>query len=111
MNPHDAAHALAGALKKSPEFSAFKEARDKLKEDKVAEGILNDLREIQLELQELHLEGKDISGESDERYKKLSDAASFNLTVKAYVEAEYRFAILMMDIQKIIGDAVDVGDE
>ena len=108
MNPHDAAHALASALKKSPEFSAFKEAQKKLKEDPTAESILNDLREIQLELQELHLEGKEISGDTDEKYKKLSDAANFNLTVKAFVEAEYRFAILMMDIQKIIGDAVDL---
>ena len=108
MNPHDAAHALASSLKKSPEYNAFKEAQKKLKEDPAAEAILNDLREIQLELQELHLEGKEISDERDEKYKKLSDAANFNLTVKAFVEAEYRFAILMMDIQKIIGDAVDI---
>lgn len=110
MNPHDSAHALAAALKKSPEFQGFVKAYRQLKEDSSANGIINDFRKIQLEIQKLQIEDSEVPPEKEEKYKKLAEVANMNLTVKNFVEAEYRLAVLVRDIQKIIAEAIDVGE-
>ena len=43
-----------------------------------------------------------------DRYKKLAEIANMNLVVKNYVEAEYRLAVLVGDIQRIIAEAIEV---
>ncbi len=108
MNPYDAAHSLAASIKKSNEYQSFKQAYQELKNDSTANNIFNDLRKIQLEIQEHQIKGEDVPAETEEKFKKLSEAASYNLTVKNFMEAEYRFATIIKDIQKIIADAVEV---
>lgn len=108
MNPYDSAHALAASLKKSAEYQGFLKAYRQLGEDATAKNILDDLREIQMEVQKHQLQEEEIPAEKEEKYKKLSDAANFNLTVKNFIEAEYKLAVMIRDIQKIIADAIDI---
>ncbi|MFY9114864.1 MAG: YlbF family regulator [Dethiobacteria bacterium] len=108
MNPYDSAHALAAALKKSTEFQAFAQAFRRLKDDSTANSIIEDFRRMQIEIQQLHIEGQEVPAEKEEKYKKLAEIANMNLVVKNYVEAEYRLAVLVGDIQRIIAEAIEV---
>lgn len=110
MNPYDSAHALAAELKKSSEYQGFLKAYRELNEDTTAKNILDDLREIQVQIQTHQIKGEEIPAEKEEKHKKLSEAANLYLTVKNFIEAEYRLAVLIRDIQKIIADAIDVGE-
>ncbi|MFO8191489.1 MAG: YlbF family regulator [Bacillota bacterium] len=107
MNPHDAAHALAKALRESEEFKTLREIQKKLKNDETARNMLLDFRRQQLELQKQHLSGVEVSSEQEEKLEKLFEVINMNTDVKNFLEAEYRAAVLMRDIQKIIGEATE----
>ncbi|OPL09935.1 MAG: hypothetical protein AVO34_04455 [Firmicutes bacterium ML8_F2] len=107
MNPHDAAHILAKALRESEEFKTLKEIQKKLKSEETARNMLLDFRRQQLELQKQHLTGVEVSSEQEEKLEKLFEVINMNTDVKNFLEAEYRTAVLMRDIQKIIGEATE----
>ncbi len=112
MNPYDAAHRLARALKESDEFNEFKKAQQELKADQTAKKMVLDLRGKQLELQRQKLSGLEVSKEQEERLQKLLEVVNMNLVAKRFIEAEYRAAVLLQDVQKIIGEATgDIYDE
>lgn len=105
MNPYDAAHMLAKALRESSEYKNFREAQEALKSEASAREMLLDFRKQQLELQRQRLAGLEVAPEQEEKLEKLYQIISMNITVKRFMEAEYRFGLLMQDIQKIIAGA------
>ena len=104
MNPYDAAHMLAKALRESSEYRNFRDAQEALKSEASAKEMLLDFRKQQLELQRQKLAGLELAPEQEEKLEKLYQIISMNLTVKRFMEAEYRFGVLMQDIQKIIAE-------
>ncbi|MBM4235153.1 MAG: YlbF family regulator [Firmicutes bacterium] len=107
MNPYDAAHTLAKALRESNEFKELKEAQINLKGDRSALNMLTDFRKQQFELQKQQLSGLEVADEQKEKIQKLFEVISLNTLVKNYMQAEYRVAVLLQDIQKTIGEATD----
>ncbi|MCG0274814.1 MAG: YlbF family regulator [Thermosediminibacteraceae bacterium] len=107
MNVYDAAHELARALSRSQEYLELKAAREELKKDPQAEGMLKDLRTKQLEVEALKLSGKP-SEEAEKQLQNLYNIVSCHSGIRKYLEAEKRFLFLMTDIQKIIARAVDL---
>jgi len=105
MNPYNAAHNLAKALRESAEFKEMKDATEALKTDQSAKQMLMDFRNKQLELQKQKMSGVEVSKEQEEKLEKLLEVVNMNLTAKRYLQAEYKMAVLLQDIQKIIGDA------
>lgn len=102
MNVYDHAHALARALKSSPEYRSFMEAKKNLEADKTAKDMLMDYLNVQMEIQEQKAKGIEVSAEQKSRLDKLFEVINLNLTVKNYLNAEYRFTVMWGDIQKII---------
>ena len=105
MNPYDAGHSLAKALQESSEYKNFREAQDALKGDESARNMLIDFRKQQLELQKQKVSGLEVSEEQEDKLEKLYQVISINLTVKRFMEAEYRLGVLLQDVQKIIAGA------
>ena len=105
MNPHDAAHALAKALHESADFKELKDAQAALKADHSARNMLIDFRTEQLELQKQQLSGIEVSSEQEEKLEKLFEVINMNTTIKRFLQSEYRVAVLLRDVHKIIGDA------
>jgi cell fate (sporulation/competence/biofilm development) regulator YlbF (YheA/YmcA/DUF963 family) len=105
VNPYDAAHMLAKALRESPEFKGYKDAQELLAKDNTAREMLVDFRREQLRLQKQKLAGLEVAPEQQERLNKLFEVLNLNLTVKRYLDAEFRFSRLLADVQKIISDA------
>ena len=105
MNPHDAAHALAKALRESPDFKELKEAQEALKAETSAKDMLLDFRREQFEIQKQQLSGIEVSEEQKEKLEKLYEVVNMNMLVKRFLQAEYRVAVILQDVHKIIGDA------
>ncbi len=107
MNPYDAAHALAKALRESTEFKELKEAQTNLKADSAALNMLIDFRKEQFELQKQQLSGIEVAPEQKEKLEKLFEVISMNTLIKNFMQLEYRVAVLLQDVQKTIGEATD----
>jgi len=105
MNPYNAAHNLARALRESAEFKEMKDATGALKDDQSAKQMVMDLRNQQIELQKQKQSGIQVSKEQEEKLEKLLEVVNMNLTAKRFLQAEYKMAVLLQDIQNIIGDA------
>ena len=106
MNPYDLAHQLSKALQSSPQFVNFKQAQDKIKNDPSAREMLEDFRRQQLQLQKQIMAGLEIAPEQEEKLEKLHSIINMNTHIKEFMEAEYRLAVLMRDIEKIIADSL-----
>lgn len=105
MNPYDAAHILAKALRESPEFKGYGDAQELLTKDSAAREMLLDFRKEQFRLQRQKLAGLEVAPEQFEKLDKLFEVLNLNLTVKRFLDAEFRFSRLIGDIQKIINEA------
>jgi len=107
MNVYDHAHALAKAIKTSGEYRAFKQAQENLEKDGAAKEMLADFRKKQWELNSKKLRGEKISSEEEKALSKAWEIIQFNKTVKEYLEKEYRFSVLLSDVQKIITEPLE----
>ncbi len=107
MNPYDAAHHLVKAIRESDELKEFKKARDDLKSDESAKRMFIDLRNKQIELQKQSLSGIEVSQEQKEKVNKLLEIVSMNIVAKRFLEADYKMARLLQDVQNIIGEAAE----
>jgi cell fate (sporulation/competence/biofilm development) regulator YlbF (YheA/YmcA/DUF963 family) len=105
VNPYDAAHILAKALRESPEFKGYGDAQGLLAKDSAAREMLLDFRKEQFRLQRQKLAGLEVAPEQFEKLDKLFEVLNLNLTVKRFLDAEFRFSRLIGDIQKIINEA------
>jgi cell fate (sporulation/competence/biofilm development) regulator YlbF (YheA/YmcA/DUF963 family) len=105
MNPHDAAHLLAKTLRESTDFKELKNAQAALKTDQSARGMLLDFRNEQIEMQRQQLSGIEVAPEREEKLEKLFEVINMNTIIKSFLQAEYRVAVLLQDVHKIIGDA------
>lgn len=108
INVHDHAHSLARALKESPENKAFQAARSRIKGKKAKEQMIEDFHKKQLELQTQALQGKEPTEQQKEALQKLYDVIQNDPDVRDYLMAEQRLSILLNDIHKIIGDAIEI---
>ena len=107
MNPHDAAHMLAKALKESADFKELKEAQAQLKNEETARKMLLDFRKMQLELQAQQLSGVEVAPEQEQKLEKLYEVINLNTLIKHFLQTEYRVAVLLRDVHKIIGEATE----
>jgi cell fate (sporulation/competence/biofilm development) regulator YlbF (YheA/YmcA/DUF963 family) len=108
VNVHDYAHSLARALKESQEYRAFKAARERIEQKPAAKEMVADFHKKQLELQSLALQGKEPSQQQKEALERLYGVLQGDPDVRDYLLAEQRLALLMNDIYKIIGEAIDL---
>lgn len=115
MNAYDQAHELARALKASGEYRTWLDSRKQLEVDPKNKEMLNDLRRLQWELEMDMAMGREVDANKKQRLQQVSEFVNLNPTLRDHLGAEYRFAQLMADIQKILADALnewfkDAGD-
>ncbi|MDD4768583.1 MAG: YlbF family regulator [Eubacteriales bacterium] len=108
MRVYEKARELVEALKQEEIYSEFVKwqgqvfAAPRLKETLLA------LRRHEFELHRQQLKGKDASEEEKDNLRRLYETARQDDVINRYLDAEYRFSRMMLDIQKIINDAVPV---
>lgn len=108
VNVYDYAHNLARALKDSPEYKAFQSTRDRLKTRPAAEEMVRDFHKKQLDLQTLIMQGKEPSKEQTEGLERLYAVIQNDSDVRDFLMAEQRFSVIIQDVYKILGDAIEL---
>lgn len=108
VNVYDYAHNLARALKDAPEYKQFQTARNRLKGRSAAEQMVADIHKKQLELQTLIMQGKEPSKEQKEALERLYAVVQGDSDVREYLMAEQRFSVILNDVYRILGEAVDM---
>jgi cell fate (sporulation/competence/biofilm development) regulator YlbF (YheA/YmcA/DUF963 family) len=110
MNVYDRAHELAKALSMSQEYRDLKKAKDEAEANVTNKKMIQDISEKKLELQSAQLMGQELDPEKVKHFESLLEIVKVNPAVSNYLNTEYRFQVMMADIQKIIVEAVGLGD-
>ena len=106
MNPYDRAHELVRAIQDADAFRAMKVAKSQIEPDEQAKRMLNDFHMKQLEFERKQLMGEEPTQDEQEGLQKLYDVLQLHAPVRDYLMAEYQLSVLMQDIQKILGEAL-----
>lgn len=104
-NIYDRAHDLARALSASGEYRQYEEARKKLEANKENVKMLQDFRMKQLEVQQAQVMGQNADAKM-KQLEQMFQVLSLNPAINDFLQVEMRFSRMMMDVQKIIGQAV-----
>lgn len=106
MDVYNKAHQLARALQESEVYEAYKKCKVEVEKDSQAKEMLDDYQNSIKKIQEKYMAGEEVTAEEREKIEKKRNVLSLNLLVKDFLDAEHRLGITLMDIQKIISDAV-----
>lgn len=110
MNIYDSVHELAKTLQQSQEYRKYVEAKEKLQQDEKKVNELQEFRRQQLEIQIAELSGEDVEREV-EQAEKVYQILSLDPNINEFLTAEYRLSRMVANIQKILGDALDIDIE
>ena len=106
MNVYDTVNKLAQEIKNSDEFKNYKKYKQIIKENTELSENIKKFEALRYEIQISAMQGLNIENEKE---KELQDIYARLLTednVKEYFDAEFKFNILLADVNKIIGDSV-----
>jgi cell fate (sporulation/competence/biofilm development) regulator YlbF (YheA/YmcA/DUF963 family) len=106
MNLYDKAHELARAIRNSQEFQELKQAKEKVDQDPDAKRMLEDFRKRQWDLEAKMMTGNQPTQEERDALQKLHDVIQMHQAIRNYLQAEYRFSVIVGDVQKIIGESI-----
>jgi len=108
MKVYEKARELVEALQQEEIYAEFVKWQRQVFADPGLKETLLALRRHEFELHRQQLKGKELSEEEKDNLRRLYESARQDAVIKLYLEAEYRFSRMMMDIQKIINAAVPV---
>lgn len=106
MNVYDTVNKLAQEIKDSEEFNNYKKYKELVKGNQEVSEKIKRFETLRYEIQISAMQGMELNKDKE---KELQDVYTELLTkenVKEYFDAEFKFNILLADVNKIIGDAV-----
>ena len=108
MGVYEKARELVEMLKQEEVYEEFIERQQQIFAVPVLKELLMDLRRREFAIYRHQLLGKEVDLAEEETLRELHEAACQENALKLYLEAEYRFSKMMLDIQSIINAAVPV---
>lgn len=106
VSVHEIVVKLAEALTNCQEYQDFVTAKENLRKNRANGEMLDIFRQQQFQLQMAELAGQEIEDETKEQLEEQYQMLSQNPEVNEYLNAEYRFSLVMSDIQGVIAEAV-----
>ena len=106
MNVYDTANKLAYEIKQSEEYKNYKELKKKVNEDANLKEKLDNFEKLRYEIQIASIQGIEPDKEKASNMQNAYVELIQNETMKKYFDAELKFNIILTDINKIIGEAV-----
>ncbi|MDQ0254201.1 cell fate (sporulation/competence/biofilm development) regulator YlbF (YheA/YmcA/DUF963 family) [Evansella vedderi] len=101
-NPYDKAQELAGVLRNSEEFTTLKNLHEEVNKDEVAKRMLDNFRNVQLELQQKQMQGEQITEEEIQQAQKQFELVQQHETISKLMEAEQRMSQLITELNQAI---------
>lgn len=107
MTFHDNINDLVKAFKQTPEYNEYMSLKKEIKKDSDAYNKLKDFKDKQNEVQIGYLNGQEVSKEKHEEMANLYSIVIQNENCKKILEAEMKINILLADLQREVGTAVE----
>lgn len=106
MNVYDTANRLAQELKTSEEYVTYKKAKEEVQNTPELKQKLENFEKTRYEIQLAQIQGIEPDKEKGLHMQQSYLELIQNESMKVYFDAELKFNVLLGDINKIIGEAV-----
>ena len=106
MNVYDTANRLAQEIKQSEEYNNYKMAKETLN---INSELKNKITEFEKKRYETQLEAMQVYKRQQEKLKEMQDLYAeliHNDIAQKYFDAEMKFNVIIADVNKIIGEAI-----
>ncbi|MBP3951468.1 YlbF family regulator [Bacillus suaedae] len=106
-NIHDKAQELKRTLAESEEFSTLKSLHEQIAADEVANKMLENFRQLQLDLQQKQMQGIQITEEEAQKAQQQFELVQQHDLISKLMEAEQRLSVIIGDVNKIITEPLE----
>ena len=106
MNVYDTANKLAQEIKQSEEFNNYKKLKKEVESNLELKEKLDNFEKLRYEVQIASIQGLEKDNQKATDMQKAYIELIQNDVMKKYFDAELKFNVLLTDVNKIIGDAV-----
>ena len=106
MNVYDTVNKLAQEIKSSDEYKNFKKYKELIKSNNEIDSKLKKFEELRYETQISAMQGIKPEENKEKELQTVYTELSAKENVKEYFEAEFKFNVLIADVNKIIGEAI-----
>lgn len=107
MNIYDTVNKLAYEIKESEEYKKFKELKEEISKDIETSNKIQEFEKLRYEVQLASIQGIEQENEKAVELQKMYVDLVKEEKVREYFEVELKFNIILTDINKIIGEAVE----
>ena len=107
MNIYDTANKLAYEIKESIEYKKFKELKEEIAKDEKVSQRIQEFEKMRYEVQLASIQGLEQENEKAMELQKMYVELIQDEKVREYFEVELKFNVILTDINKIIGEAVE----
>lgn len=106
MNVYDTVNKLAQEIKDSEEFKNYKKYKELVKLDSETSEQIKKFETLRYEIQISAMQGLENNKEKESELQEIYTQLLSKENVKEYFDAEFKFNVLLADVNKIIGDSV-----
>ena len=106
MNVYDTVNKLAQEIKDSEEFKNYKKYKELVKANSEVSEKIKKFETLRYEVQISAMQGVETNKDKEKELQEIYAELLAKGNVKEYFDAEFKFNILLADVNKIIGDAV-----
>ena len=107
MNFYDNINNLVAAFKKIPEYTEYMQLKENLKSNEKTYEMLKNFKEKQSEVQISYINGQEVSKEKQEEMENLYSIVAQNSDCRRILECEMKINIILADLQKSMGEAIE----
>ncbi len=106
MNVYDTANKLAQEMKTSTEYVEYKKCKEKVQENQDLKQKIGEFEKLRYDIQLLAMQGIKAEETKTQEMQKVYMELIQDELAKQYFNAELKFNVLLADVNKIIGEAV-----
>ncbi|WP_413374618.1 YlbF family regulator [Alkalihalobacillus sp. 1P02AB] len=106
-NVYDKAQELKKAIAESEDFTILKTLHEQIGQDDIAKKMLDNFRQLQLDLQRKQMQGEQISEEEVQKAQQQFELVQQHELISKLMEAEQRLSVTIGDVNKIITEPLE----
>lgn len=106
MNVYDTVNKLAQEIKDSEEYKNYKKYKELVKSNQEANEQIKKFEALRYEVQISAMQGLETNQDKEKELQEVYANLLSKENVKEYFEAEFKFNVLIADVNKIIGESI-----
>ena len=106
MNVIDIAKYLGQEIKKSEEYLAFKEIKERINSNPELKSKIDEFEKVRYSVQISAIQNEGQNEEGMQKLQQIYGMLMEDETIKEYFEKQVRFNVMIADVNKIIGNSI-----